>query len=274
MAINVSALNSTLQTKIDALDAATDTKEVLLLAKALDAAAGSTSVSDILGEGVVQVNNVNSKGAEKVAEVNALATNTFKTVGGSSILGSGDIATLPSGGSAGQVLKKDGSNNASWGLGGGLLQTIATSYNGWETYGDYNVWHGTGLRSGVITSVGGASSKYVIQIRLEGEWRHEHQWAVYRSVNGGAFTLCPWGEGAGSPNYNKGQFYFGYDVDHSSTLQNTSGNYIDSPNASNSVEYRVYVVRRSSSTLYINRTADGNPYGTGICRMTVLEVAV
>jgi len=114
MAINVSALNSTLQTKIDALDAATDTKEVLLLAKALDAAAGSTSVSDILGEGVVQVNNVNSKGAEKVAEVNALATNTFKTVGGSSILGSGDIATLPSGGTAGQLVTKDAGNTPVW----------------------------------------------------------------------------------------------------------------------------------------------------------------
>jgi len=114
MTINVSALNSTLQTKINALDAATDTKEILLLSKALDAAAGSIAVSDVLDEGVVQVNNVNDKGAEKVAEVNALATNTFKTVGGSSILGSGDIATLPSGGTAGQLVTKDAGNTPVW----------------------------------------------------------------------------------------------------------------------------------------------------------------
>jgi hypothetical protein len=131
MAINTSALNSTLQSRVDALDAATDTKEVLLLSKALEAAAGSTSVSDILSEGVVQVNNVNSEGSAQVANVqnegatqrasvgavlgDYTLTTGFKTVGGTSIVGSGDIATLPSGGSAGQIIKKDASNNPSWG---------------------------------------------------------------------------------------------------------------------------------------------------------------
>jgi membrane protein involved in colicin uptake len=112
MAINTSALNSTLQSRVNALDAATDTKEVLLLSKALEAAAGSTSVSDILSEGVVQVNNVNSEGSAQVANVqnegatqrasvgavlgDYTLTTGFKTVGGTSIVGSGDIATLPS----------------------------------------------------------------------------------------------------------------------------------------------------------------------------------
>ena len=39
---------------------------------------------------------------------------TFKTVGGSSIVGSGDISTLPSGGTANQVLTSDASSNATW----------------------------------------------------------------------------------------------------------------------------------------------------------------
>ena len=38
----------------------------------------------------------------------------LKTVGGSSILGSGDISTLPSGGTANQVLTSDASSNATW----------------------------------------------------------------------------------------------------------------------------------------------------------------
>lgn len=119
MTINTSALSSTLQSRVDALDAATETKEVLLLSKALEAAAGSTSVSDVLSEGVVQVNNVNSEGAAQIANVQATGaakvtevnsagasqvtavqgvlgnytpTSGFKTVGGTSVVGSGDIA--------------------------------------------------------------------------------------------------------------------------------------------------------------------------------------
>jgi hypothetical protein len=272
MTINVSALNSTLQTKINALDAATDTKEILLLSKALDAAAGSIAVSDVLDEGVVQVNNVNDKGAEKVAEVNALATNTFKTVGGSSILGSGDIATLPSGGSAGQVLKKDGSNNASWGLGGGLLQTVATSYNGYQSFNS-NSFVQSSVTSGVINLVGGTSSKFIVSVHLEGEWDHEKQWSMYRSINGGSYQLCPWGNGAGSPNYGLAHFNLDYDVDNNSTIHQANGSYIDSPSASSSIEYRVYI-KCSGGDMWLNRTHGGNPYAAGVCRVVTMEVGV
>jgi hypothetical protein len=52
---------------------------------------------------------------------------TLKTVGGSSIIGSGDISTLPSGGTANQVLTSDASSNATWAdaAGGGkILQVV------------------------------------------------------------------------------------------------------------------------------------------------------
>ena len=52
---------------------------------------------------------------------------TFKTVGGSSIVGSGDISTLPSGGTADQVLTSDASSNATWAdaaAGGKVLQVV------------------------------------------------------------------------------------------------------------------------------------------------------
>ena len=52
---------------------------------------GTTKVNAVNSAGTTKVNAVNSAGNAKVSEINALATGTFKTVGGESILGSGDI---------------------------------------------------------------------------------------------------------------------------------------------------------------------------------------
>jgi hypothetical protein len=147
VAINLTSYQAALQAKLDAVT--TDEKEMLLLGKAVEATIGNATVTDIQTEGTTQVNAVNTAGSTKtgevntagttqvsavnsagttqVAAVNSIATGTFKTVGGSSILGSGDIATLPSGGSAGQVVKKDASNNAVWGAdeGGKVLQYVS-----------------------------------------------------------------------------------------------------------------------------------------------------
>jgi len=106
MAIDTSTFEGALQTKLDAV---TDAKEMLLLGKALESTVGSIAVSDITTEGntkvaavntagTTQVSAVNSAGTTQVAAVNAIATGTFKTVGGSSILGSGDITIVTSAG--------------------------------------------------------------------------------------------------------------------------------------------------------------------------------
>lgn len=99
MAIDTSTFEGALQTKLDAV---TDPKEMLLLGKALESTVGSIAVSDITtegntkvaavnAEGTTQVSAVNSAGTTQVAAVNSIATNTFKTVGGENILGTGDI---------------------------------------------------------------------------------------------------------------------------------------------------------------------------------------
>jgi len=206
------------------------------------------------------------------ASGNIPLVSSLKTVGGSSIIGSGDIATLPSGGSAGQVLKKDGSNNASWGLGGGLLQTVATSYNGYQSFNS-NSFVQSSVTSGVINLVGGTSSKFIVSVHLEGEWDHEKQWSMYRSINGGSYQLCPWGNGAGSPNYGLAHFNLDYDVDNNSTIHQANGSYIDSPSASSSIEYRVYI-KCSGGDMWLNRTHGGNPYAAGVCRVVTMEVGV
>ena len=134
MAVNTTTFESTLQTKLN--DTTLAAKEMLLLGKALEATVGSIAVSDITTEGnnkvaavntagttqVTAVNNagttkvtaVNSAGTTKVNEINALATSTFKTVGGTSILGSGNIESLPAGGTVGQVVTNTGSGTGGW----------------------------------------------------------------------------------------------------------------------------------------------------------------
>jgi len=100
MAIDTSTLEATLQTKFDNV---TDPKEMLLLGKAYEATVGGIAVSDI-----------EDAGAAQVATINAVATSTFKTVGGTSILGTGDIPTVPDqSGHSGQFLTTNGST-ADW----------------------------------------------------------------------------------------------------------------------------------------------------------------
>jgi hypothetical protein len=57
-----------------------------------------------------ELNSAKLNGIASGAEVNP----SFKTVGGTSILGSGDIATLPSGGTIGQVVTNTGSGLGGW----------------------------------------------------------------------------------------------------------------------------------------------------------------
>ena len=248
MAINVSALNSTLQTKIDALDAATDTKEILLLSKALDAAAGSTSVSDVLGEGVVQVNNVNDKGAEKVAEVNALATSTFKTVGGSSILGSGDIATLPSGGSAGQVVKKDASNNAVWeeDKGGKVLQIKHQAFNS-RVSTTSNSWTDTGWTISITPT--STTSKILLTVMMQGmaQYKGIKMTSTNSTIHEPDSNHMS-GNGSGDPY---GYLCHTFSEAHAGSVA--------------TIEYRLYFASHTSGTFNLN-----DPSSSG-CSMTVYE---
>ncbi len=123
MAVNTTTFESTLQTKLN--DTTLAAKEMLLLGKALESTVGSIAVSDI-----------NTAGATKVSEINTVATNTFKTVGGTSILGSGNIEALPSGGTVGQVVTNTGSGTGGWAdASGGVLQAKNATYTGHAVVG-------------------------------------------------------------------------------------------------------------------------------------------
>ena len=101
MAVNTTAWEATLQTKLN--DTTLTSKDMLLVGKTLEATTGNIAVSD-----------VNTAGATQVAAIASAATSTFKTVGGTSILGSGNIESLPAGGSVGQQVTNTGSGTGSW----------------------------------------------------------------------------------------------------------------------------------------------------------------
>ena len=102
MGIEYKNLDTTMQGLIDAVDNAKTEKEKFLSAKALEAVAGSLNVMNVTSEGAIQTSNVTqkgneqiklvtSKGDEKIDEINDLKSNSFKTIKGKNIIGSGDI---------------------------------------------------------------------------------------------------------------------------------------------------------------------------------------
>jgi hypothetical protein len=272
MAINTSALNSTLQSRVNALDAATDTKEVLLLSKALEAAAGSTSVSDILSEGVVQVNNVNSEGSAQVANVqnegatqrasvgavlgDYTLTTGFKTVGGTSIVGSGDIATLPSqSGASGKVLKSDGTS-ASWGTDevGKVLQVKQTQFTSEPQFSPSNNWQTISGFSVDITP-SSASSKILVTANIG--YGGNAPVSTIRLTRNGTNT------------HADGWILAGYS--NSTFAEIVSGSHLDSPNTTSQVTYQLLIRTHGGNWSFINRD-ESNTYPATASTITVMEI--
>ncbi|KAA0571067.1 hypothetical protein [Azospirillum sp. Sh1] len=80
MTINTTNLSAVLQQKIDALSATSEFKDLLLLAKTIEAAAGNASVSDVLSAGATQVAEVNSAGSTQVGNVNSAAASKIAAI--------------------------------------------------------------------------------------------------------------------------------------------------------------------------------------------------
>jgi hypothetical protein len=185
----------------------------------------------------------------------------LKTVGGSSILGSGDIATLPSGGSVGQIIKKDSSNNAAWGadVGGKVLQfgnasrssTWSTnSYND-STFGDIpslsvTITPATGskvfLTGYVVTSQ--SSGGYVTNLRLT------------RLVTGGSATAFGIGDANGSSPRSMSGFVNDGDSERVHSIPFSIIDTAPGGDGSTAITYKVQISGHTpGSTVYVNRGA-------------------
>jgi hypothetical protein len=226
MAIDTSTLEATLQAKFDAV---TDPKEMLLLGKAYESTVGGIAISDI-----------EDAGAAQVATINSVATSTFKTVGGESILGTGDA--LPSQtGNAGKALLTDGTN-LSWGVGGRIIQVVSTTNN---TVAQYNIYRsGTNMMTASITPTS-TSSKILILASFT-ETRKGSYDGSHFGFRRGATTLIKFG-GADRSNDNR-------------ALMGTMNMYLDSPNTTSATNYSLtaFDANDDGVTLNWNRPQDLN----------------
>ena len=262
MAVNTTTFESTLQTKLN--DTTLEAKEMLLLGKALESTVGSIAVSDI-----------NTAGATKVSEINTVATNTFKTVGGASILGSGDIATLPSqSGASGKVLKSDGTN-AAWGTDekGKILQVVQTVLN--------NRWIGSGTSEQLITGFDCsitptvANSKIIVQYAFDTSSATSLTARTYmqRQIASASWANLAGIMGTGSTakaSLSHGGVYANWMINRHSAM------YLDNPSYSlgDAVSYRIGTQSEGNSIYVGSTNRDNTPYHPRTASILILmEVA-
>lgn len=96
MTIDMTNLSAVLQAKINALSGTSEFKDLLLLAKAIEAAAGNATVSEVLATGTAQVGSVNTAGANQVQAVNNAAAAKIAAINAlDAVLKSGGVMTGP-----------------------------------------------------------------------------------------------------------------------------------------------------------------------------------
>lgn len=94
--LNLTKLTQVLQVKIDALATTSEFKELLLLAKAIEAAAGNATVSEILTTGATQAEAITDLAAQKVTEIGGAASIKIAEIQAlAAVLKSGGVMTGP-----------------------------------------------------------------------------------------------------------------------------------------------------------------------------------
>ena len=231
MAINTTTFESTLQTKLD--DTTLAAKDMLLLGKALEATTGNIAVSDVATAGATQVTAVNNAGTTKVNEINTAATNTFKTVGGASILGTGDIAALPAGGTVGQVVTNTGSGAGGWAdaAGGGKILQVISNPSSVGTAWDAGSSWGTLSDASVTITPSSTSSRVFVQFHHTAFIAANAGGLGYRILRNGVAVN---GAGTWQQGYNTGG------GEWSSEMLNAI--WVDSPNTTSSVTYTIQII--------------------------------
>tara|TARA_X000001036_G_scaffold79266_1_gene70917 strand:+ start:546 stop:1181 length:636 start_codon:yes stop_codon:yes gene_type:complete len=175
-------------------------------------------------------------------------------------------------GTAGQVLKTDGSGNLSWGNDSGVIlqvkQTVKTDQFTSTAYAYTDI---TGLSVDITPS--SASNKILVSFELQvgGSANNYASFRLLRdSTHIGASTVTDtdWRVGTlGSLSH-----------ENSYQLENTGTSFLDSPNTTSAITYKLQVSSYSNRTVSINYpTSTGNSSGsytaTGISTITVMEVA-
>jgi hypothetical protein len=185
------------------------------------------------------------------ASGNIPLVSSLKTVGGSSIIGSGDISTLPSGGTADQVLTSDASSNATWAdaaAGGKVLQVVQavkTDRGSWSgTWQTINGWAATITPSST-------SSKILVSINVGSATPlNSNNTLIFRMMRDS--TPIAIGDAFGtSPRMTFRTTRTMTDGNHSDGGFQTQ--VLDSPNTTSAITYTLQGNAEGNATFFVNR---------------------
>ena len=188
-------------------------------------------------------------------------------------------------GSAGQVLKVNGSGNGlTYGVGGGITQVLQASD---ITTGSLNLSvQGTFYdipNLSVTITPASSSSKFLISFQVFGETdgggSHAHSVAIKRAISGGTTTLI---RGDDSTNrdgvFTQQLLTYDYGNNDSTPEIAHCSNYLDAPSASSAITYTLVMEDiEATGVFYYNRCVSNSnsvSYERGISWLTVMEVVV
>ena len=188
-------------------------------------------------------------------------------------------------GSAGQVLKVNGSGNGlTYGVGGGITQVITAQD---VTTGSLSLSSTKTLydipNMNVTITPASSSSKFLISYQIYGETDshgvHAHSIVLKRAISGGATTLIRGDDSTSRTGVLNQQASIYYSGDNDSTPEiGTLANYLDSPSASAAVTYTLQMQNHeNTSYFYYNRCVSNNNDASrerGISWLTIMEVVV
>ena len=117
-----------------------------------------------------------------------------------------------------------------------------------------------------------SNSKIYLMWRIEYEGNHNLNFRIYRDS-----TLIGYNTASGSEQWS-GVTTAAYDADTSSTPSQAMITWIDSPNTTSDVTYKIYVWRSGADNwaFYLNRSENNSGadnYETGVSQKTAMEIA-
>jgi hypothetical protein len=156
--------------------------------------------------------------------------------------------------------------------------TVQTVYLRYDTKSQ---WNYTGVGDVIISDLNttitprSTSSKIKITYCITYETYHETTFRLYRNIGGAGDTLI--GLNVNDTNYWSGVWITGYDVDNASTPRTATLIYLDSPNTTSAVTYKLSCQSSyTSSFIMINRSinsAGQAQYEVGITQVFLEELA-
>jgi len=200
---------------------------------------------------------LDSSGQIADAQLAALAASKLtgiKTVGGVSIAGSGDIATLPSGGTANQVLTSDASGTGTWedaAAGGKVLQVVQATKTDHSAYTfSAGTWVTMGGFTATITPTL-STSKILVAVTVQGNAGARYiGFKLYRNSTQ---------VGMGDARSSASRVSVSSDSNNDSTndyymVKNAAFSYLDSPTSIAALSYTVKVGSDNNSATFKTNT--------------------